>query len=70
MPISPFLSQDRIDEMTHAGFWGSTTLIDHFEQHVQNTPDKIAVVDYSSETNGVRSLTYSELDRYVTRFNR
>jgi len=69
MPISPFLSQDRIDEMTNAGFWGGTTLIEHFEQHVQNTPDKIAVVDYSSETNGIRSLTYSELDRYVTRFS-
>jgi len=69
MPISPFLSQDRIDEMTNAGFWGSTTLIDHFDEHVQNTPDKIAVVDYSSETNGIRSLTYSELDRYVTRYS-
>jgi cyclohexanecarboxylate-CoA ligase len=69
MSISPFLSQDRIDEMTSAGYWGDMTLIDYFDRHLLNGPDKVAVVDYSSETGGRRALTYRELGRYVNRFS-
>lgn len=68
MAISPFLSQSRIDEMTKAGFWKNRTVLDYFDQHVLNRPDKTAVVSRNSETDITTALTYQQLGQYVDRF--
>ena len=67
MAVSPFLSQNRIDAMTKAGFWKNRTLLDYFDQHVLNRPDNIAVVDHKSETGLKTTLTYQQLSQYVDR---
>jgi len=67
MPASPFLSQKRIDEMIKAGHWENITLLDHFDRHVNKTPEKSAVVDYCHKTGLRRELTYQQLAQNVNR---
>ena len=65
MAITTFLSQSRIDEMTASGYWKNETLLDYFDQHVQQQPDRIAVVDHNSETGERTTLTYRQLGQHV-----
>lgn len=67
MHISPFLSQQRIDEMVNAGHWENMTLLDHFDQRVREVPEHLAVVDYCDDTGSRRALTYHQLSEYVKR---
>ncbi|MBQ0724570.1 MAG: AMP-binding protein, partial [Cycloclasticus sp.] len=67
MPISPFLSQKRIDEMIDLGHWENMTLLDHFDQRVSEMPDQLAVVDYCNDTGNRRVLTYQQLAQQVNR---
>ncbi|OUS16475.1 hypothetical protein A9Q88_07875 [Gammaproteobacteria bacterium 50_400_T64] len=67
MSITPFLSQQRIDEMTAAGHWKNKTLLDHFDRHVNERPEHIAVVDHNSETGLRTVLSYRQLNTTVTR---
>ncbi len=42
--------KQRLDEYTQKGWWGTTTLIDYFEKHSVDFPDKTAIVDpYNKE---------------------
>ncbi len=65
MPISPFLSQQRIDDMVNAGHWENMTLLDHFDRRVNEMPDQLAVVDHCDDTGKRRALTYLQLAEKV-----
>ena len=67
MSITPFLTQQRIDEMTAAGHWKNQTLLDLFDRHVSERPEHIAVVDHNSETGLRTVLSYRQLNITVTR---
>ena len=62
-------SKERIKEYTEAGCWGSRTLLDDFELHVKETPDKVAIVDPYNKADllGIETErpTFAELNRAV-----
>lgn len=51
------LTDERIKEYTDKGYWGTNTLLDHFEGCIKLYPDKIAVADYQG-----KRLTYGQID--------
>ncbi|MCW5643576.1 MAG: acyl--CoA ligase [Rhodoferax sp.] len=61
----------RITDFTRRGWWGTTTLDQLFCTHVQQRPDRVAVVDAPNRntvTDGEpRRLTYAQLDAQVDR---
>jgi acyl-CoA synthetase (AMP-forming)/AMP-acid ligase II len=63
------VSQERIEEYTSKGWWGTETLDGLFRRNVARHPDNVAVVDPANRseiTDGrPRRLTYSELDQSV-----
>lgn len=56
------LTDERINEYTQKGYWGTKTLLDHFKGCIKLYPDKIAVADYQG-----KRLTYSQLDNLSSR---
>ncbi|MGO9215673.1 MAG: AMP-binding protein [Syntrophales bacterium] len=63
-------SQNIIRHWTDAGAWGTKTLIDHFNEHVQADPDRVCLVDPLNRKSLVGSnperLTYSELNKFAS----
>src|SRR5680860_1352463 len=59
----------QIEEYTHKGWWGTKTLLDYFQEHVENLPEHTALVDPPNreELTGTapERLTYLELDDVV-----
>ncbi|MDI1239712.1 MAG: class I adenylate-forming enzyme family protein [Polaromonas sp.] len=66
------VSPQKIDEYTHAGWWGTTTLWDLFVQHRRERPDAQAVADACNRADfahgAPRSLTWAQLGDEVDRF--
>lgn len=60
---------ERIKYYTERGFWGETTLLDIFKQHVRNYKGRVCIVDppNKEELVGLKPerLSYEELDRIV-----
>lgn len=51
------LTEEKIREYTEKGYWGTNTLLDHFEGCLKQYPEKIAVADYQG-----KKYTYSQID--------
>ena len=68
------IPQAKIDEYTGRGWWGTTTLWNLFEQHVNQRPDAEAVVDAANRADFAhgehRRLTWAQLADAVDRFCR
>ncbi len=63
--------QDKIDDCTARGWWGTLTLDDVFRSNVSSSGGRIAVADAFNRTaftdGSPRSLSYAQLDDEVTR---
>lgn len=62
MELITTLTAEKIKEYTERGYWGTNTLLDHFEGCIKFYPDKIAVADYQG-----KRLTYGQLDNLSSR---
>lgn len=62
MIVDPILSAERIQAMRAAGWWRDVTLLEYFDAALAAGPDRIALVDYRTETRTKIRLTYRELD--------
>ncbi|RYX96446.1 MAG: short-chain-fatty-acid--CoA ligase [Comamonadaceae bacterium] len=66
------VSQKKIDEYTAAGWWGTTTMWDLFEQHRQSQPGADAVADAPNRAEFAHGVpqrwTWSQLGEEVDRF--
>lgn len=64
-------SDERIKEYVEKGWWGTATIEEYFLQHVEQWPDKEAIVDPINRgalCGGLmQRLTYKELDHRVSR---
>ena len=62
-------SKEKIKEYTELGWWGETTLLDYFNEHVKNMPDTVALVDppNKEELTGFEPerITYRELNNRI-----
>ena len=65
------IPQEKIDQYSARGWWGTRTINAHFRANVAAHPDRPAVVDACNRrdfTDGApRRLTYAELDADVAR---
>lgn len=64
------LAQDkRIEDYSCKGWWGTKTILDHFQEHVVTIPNHIALVDPPNREELTGSaperLSYRELDVIV-----
>ena len=66
------VANDKIAEYTARGWWGTTTLLDHFDRHVREKPDAEAVVDAVNRLDfahgSPRRLSWAELADEARRF--
>jgi len=65
--MDPILPPERVRAMRAAGWWREHYLYEHFAAAVAAVPERIAVVDYRTETGVRHVLSYRELDGRVTR---
>lgn len=61
--------QQRIDEFTRQGWWGTQTISDIFDEAVSKYPDRLALLDQPNRSDllagDARRLSWSELDQEV-----
>ncbi|GMU46830.1 MAG: cyclohexanecarboxylate-CoA ligase [Porticoccaceae bacterium] len=67
MTMDPILPPERVRAMRAAGWWRERYLYEHFAAAVAAAPERIAVVDYRTETGARHVLRYRELDDRVAR---
>lgn len=65
--MDPILPPERVRAMRAAGWWRERYLYEHFAAAVAAAPERIAVVDYRTETGARHVLRYRELDDRVAR---
>ena len=65
--MDPILPPERVRAMRAAGWWREHYLYEHFAAAVAAVPERIAVVDYRTETGVRHVLSYRELDVRVAR---
>jgi cyclohexanecarboxylate-CoA ligase len=59
------LPDNRIEEMTAAGFWGNRSIVDYLDDAIATVPNKVAISAYEVATGGHTRLTYSKLGSIV-----
>ncbi len=62
MKPDSMLTEQRVLEMRTAGWWRDRYLLECFEAALAAQPDRLAVVDYRTETGVRHALSYRELD--------
>src|SRR5690606_33420038 len=67
MAMDPVLPAERVRDLLAAGWWRDRHLHDSFAEAVAAVPERIAVVDYRTETGERHALTYRQLDDRVGR---
>lgn len=67
MKIRTNMHEGRRTEMYACGAWNDMIITDYFENAVTATPHKIALTGYRVHADDRVSLSYSELDRQITR---
>ena len=67
MDIDPILSEERIEAMTGAGFWGERTIIDYLDQAAGDAPDRVAIIGANSMTGRSETVSYRQLQRVTRR---
>ncbi|MEO6624855.1 MAG: AMP-binding protein, partial [Burkholderiaceae bacterium] len=67
------VSDNKIDEYTGKGWWGSTTLWDEFRRQLQERPDAESVVDAPNRADfahgAPQRLTWSQIGEAIDRFS-
>ena len=61
------LPEQRIAEMTAAGYWSERTITDYLDDAIAAVPDKVAISAHQIATGEHTKLTYAELGRTVDR---